>query len=91
MTIRDIMIFIKIIQDKISLGLPLDNSVNIEFEKKSRHTNFMFSNGVDLIHEIFNLERKTKNNIISKSIQIIGKNPYFKKFFSEIADKGITI
>ena len=91
MTIRDIIIFIKIIQNKISLGLPLDKSVNIEFEKKSRHKNFVFSNGVDLIHEIFNLERKTKSNIISKSIQIIGKNPSINKFFTEIADKGIII
>jgi 2-octaprenyl-6-methoxyphenol hydroxylase len=91
MTIRDIMIFTNIIQKKISLGLPLDKSVNIEFEKKSRHKNFVFSNGVDLIHEIFNLERKTKSNIISKSIQILGKNPSINKFFTEIADKGIII
>ena len=91
MTIRDIMILIKIIQNKISLGLPLDRSVNIEFEKKLKHKNFMFSNGVDLIHEIFNLERKIKSNIISKSIKILGKNPSIKNFLTEVADKGITI
>ena len=91
MTIRDIMIFTKIIQDRISLGLPLDKYINIEFEKKIRHKNLMFSTGIDLIHEVFNLERKTKSSIISKSIQILGKNPSINKFFKETADKGISI
>tara|TARA_B100002019_G_C21162217_1_gene543905 strand:- start:358 stop:1032 length:675 start_codon:yes stop_codon:yes gene_type:complete len=91
MTIRDIMILTKIIQDRISLGLPLDKYINIEFEKKLRHKNLMFSTGIDLIYEAFNLERKTKSSIISKSIQILGKNPLINKFFKETADKGISI
>ena len=33
MTIRDINLFINIIKNKIDLGLPLDSSVNYEFEK----------------------------------------------------------
>ncbi len=91
MTIRDIIILTKIIQDKILLGLPLDKSINIEFEKKLRHKNLIFSNGIDLIYEVFNLERQAKRSIIGKSIQFFGKNPLINKFFKEIADKGITI
>jgi 2-octaprenyl-6-methoxyphenol hydroxylase len=89
MTIRDIKILTNIIKNKNDLGLPLDSSVNEEFEKSLKHKNFIFSNGIDLIHELFNIERKTKSNILSKSIQFIGKNPSINKVFTKIADKGI--
>jgi 2-octaprenyl-6-methoxyphenol hydroxylase len=78
-----------IIKDKLDLGLPLDSSVNKEFEKNLKHKNFIFSNGVDLIHEFFNIERKTNNNILSKSVQFLGKNSSVNNIFTKIADKGI--
>ena len=90
MTIRDTKVINDLIKNKISLGLSLDSSINNEFEDILRHNNFIFSNGVDLIHEFFNLERKTKNTIMSKSVQLLGKNPILNKMFSKIADKGIT-
>ncbi len=90
MTIRDIETFINIIKNRKDLGLPLDSSVNAEFESTLKHKNFIFSNGIDLIHEFFNLERKTKNNILSKSVQLLGKNLYVNKMFTKIADKGIV-
>ena len=89
MTIRDIKIFINIIKNRNELGLPLDISVNDEFENSLKHKNYIFSNGVDLIHKFFNLERKTKNTILSKSIQVLGKNPSINKMFTKIADRGI--
>jgi len=89
MTIRDIKVLMNIIKDKLDLGLPLDSSVNKEFEKNLKHKNFIFSNGVDLIHEFFNIERKTNNNILSKSVQFLGKNSSVNKVFTKIADKGI--
>ena len=89
MTIRDIKTFINIIKNRNELGLPLDISVNDEFENSLKHKNYIFSNGVDLIHKFFNLERKTKNTILSKSIQVLGKNPSINKMFTKIADKGI--
>ena len=69
MTIRDIKFFINIIKNKIDLGLPIDSSVNYEFEKNQKHKNYIFSNGIDLIHEFFNFERKFKNNFLSKSVK----------------------
>ena len=60
MTIRDIKILNDIIQNKIDLGLPLDSSLNIEFENIQRHKNYIFSTGIDLIHEFFKFERKLK-------------------------------
>tara|TARA_B100000965_G_scaffold398294_2_gene416192 strand:- start:642 stop:1715 length:1074 start_codon:yes stop_codon:yes gene_type:complete len=90
MTIRDVKILTKIIKEKINLGLPIDSAVNTEFEKKTRHKNFIFSNGIDLIHEFFNLERKLNNSILTKYIKLIGSNPSLNKILTKIADKGIT-
>ena len=89
MTIRDIKILLEIIKKKLDVGLSLDSSVNSEFQKKLRHKNFIFSNGVDLIHEFFNLERKTKNNFLSKSVKLIGNYPSINKMFTKIADRGV--
>ena len=91
MTIRDINLLMDIINQKIDLGLSIDSSVNSEFENKLKHKNYIFSNGIDLIHEFFNLERKFDNTFFSKSLKLLGKNPYINKFFTKIADKGINI
>ena len=91
MTIRDINILMDIIKHKNDLGLPVDSSVNSQFENKSKHKNYIFSNGIDLIHEFFNLERKFDNTFFSKSVKLLGKNSYINKFFTQIADKGINI
>ena len=88
MTLRDIKTFSEIIQKKLNLGLPLDLSVNEEFEKKSKHFNYIFSNGIDFIYEFFNFERKTKSKIFSKTAKFLGKNFNLNKKFIEIADNG---
>ncbi len=89
MTIRDINTLINIIKEKIELGLPVDSSINDQFEKNSRHKNYIFSNGIDFIHEFFNFERKLDNNLLIKSVKLFGKNPFIKKMFINVADKGI--
>ena len=89
MTIRDIKILLDIIKKRIDVGLSLDSSVNSEFQKQIKHKNFIFSNGIDLIHEFFNFERKMKSNLLSKSVKIIGNYPLINKMFTKIADRGI--
>ncbi len=89
MTIRDIKLLLEIINNKNNLGLPLDYSVNVEFEKKIKHANFIFENGIDLIYEIFNMERKINNDIFSKSIKFFGNYHPVNKMFTKIADKGL--
>ena len=91
MSIRDIQEIIELIKFKISLGLDLDNSICLDFEKKTRHKNYIFSNGVDFIYEFFSLESKLSSNLLSKFIRIAGKNKYFNKFFTKFADNGIVI
>ncbi len=90
MTIRDVQILIGIIKEKINLGLLLDSSVNFEFEKKTRHKNYIFSNGIDLIYEFFNFERKFNNKTLSKYVKLVGNNPSVKKILTKVADNGIT-
>jgi len=89
MTIRDIKILLEIIKKRIDFGLSLDSSVNSEFQKKLKHKNFIFSNGVDLIHEFFNIERKMNTNLLSKSVKQISNYPIINKMFTKIADRGI--
>ena len=88
MTIRDIKNLINIIKKKIELGLLIDSSINKEFEKNQKHKNYLFASGINLIHEFFNLERKTKNEFLSKSIQFLNKNLTVNKIFKKIADEG---
>ena len=71
--------------------MPLDYTINSKFEKKMRHTNYIFSNSIDLIHELFNLERKSNSKILSKTIKLIGKNPKLNKVFKKIADVGVNL
>jgi len=89
MTIRDIKVLSQIIKKRLDVGLTLDSSVNSEFQKKIKHKNFIFSNGIDLIHEFFNIERKTRTNFLSNSVKFIGNYPSINRMFTKIADKGI--
>ena len=65
-------------------------SVNNEFENSLKHKNYIFSNSIDLVQEFFNFERKFNNNILSKSLKILGKNRFVNKLFTKVADKGIN-
>ena len=91
MTIRDVKILLEIIVNKQNLGLNIDNSVNYDFENKLKHKNFIFSNGIDFVHEFFNFERKMKSSFLSKSVQLLNKNPRINKFFTKIADRGTLV
>ena len=90
MSIRDISQILKFIKFRINHGLDLDNSICSDFEKTVKHRNYLFSNGIDLIYEFFNLESKINNNFLSKSVQLIGKYKFTNKIFTKLADNGIT-
>ena len=90
MTIRDIKILSGIIQNKINLGMQLDTSVLLDFEKNTKNKNFLFSKGIDFIYEIFNFNKKTGNKSINKLLKIFGKNTNLTNFFIKIADKGLN-
>ena len=71
------------------LGLDLDGSIFSDFEKNTKHKNYIFSNGIDFVYEFFNLESKMKTKLLSQSVKILGENKFFNKFLTKFADKGI--
>ena len=90
MTIRDIKVLSGIIQNKIDLGIQLDSSILSKFEKETKSKNFLFSNSIDFIYEIFNLDKKTRNKSFNKFLKIIGKNKNLTSYFIKLADKGFN-
>jgi 2-octaprenyl-6-methoxyphenol hydroxylase len=91
MTIRDLKILTKIIEDKIELGMQLDSLILDEFEKKTKDKNFVFSKAIDLIYESFNLDKKIKNKNFSKILRAIGKNKNFNNYLIKLADAGLNL
>ena len=91
MSLRDIKKLLELIKSKKENGLDLDSSICSSFEKKTKHINYLFSNGIDLIHETFKFESKINTNILSKSLRLMNKNKNFSKLFTKLADDGIVI
>ncbi len=91
MTIRDIKILSKIIQNKINLGIQLNSHILEEFEKKTKHSNFIFSSGIDFIYEFFNFDKNNQDKNLIKIMQYFGKNKTFNNIFVKIADSGLNI
>tara|TARA_B100001996_G_scaffold150628_1_gene114649 strand:- start:429 stop:1526 length:1098 start_codon:yes stop_codon:yes gene_type:complete len=91
MTLRDIKILSQIIQERLDLGLQIDHSVYEDFEKKTKHFNFIFSSGNDFIYEFFKFDNKYKNNYLNQLVKFLGKNKLFKNIASKYADQGLSI
>jgi len=91
MTIRDIFELSKILDDKIELGLELNSSIFDDFEKKTRPKNYIFSQGIDLIYNFFDQERKSSGKFLSRSLKYLGKNKYFIKTLARFADEGLNL
>ena len=90
MTIRDIKTLSDIIQNKIDLGMQLDSSILVDFENKTKNKNFLFSNSIDFIYEVFNFDKKIKNENFNKFLKIIGKNKNLTNYLTKFADRGLN-
>ncbi len=89
MTLRDIKVLSKIIDEKINLGLDIDDNILNEFEENTKHSNYFFSSGIDFIHNFFIFD-KNFNNIFSKPIfNFLRQSKNFNKYVNKIADLGI--
>tara|TARA_Y100000591_G_scaffold246616_1_gene217644 strand:+ start:978 stop:2060 length:1083 start_codon:yes stop_codon:yes gene_type:complete len=91
MSIRDVKKLLEIIDNKIELGLPLDKNICIEFQNITKSKNFIFSEAIDFIYESFNYKDKFKNNLVDKTVKLIGKNKFINKYFVKIADSGLNL
>ncbi len=91
MSLRDIQELINLIKFKFNHGLDIDKSICLEFEKKMKSKNYIFSNGIDFIYEYFNTESRFNLNFLSKLVKVAGNNKRMNKIFTKIADDGLII
>jgi 2-octaprenyl-6-methoxyphenol hydroxylase len=89
MSIRDIKLLSKLIDERINIGSDIDGSLCHEFQKKTQDKNYIFSSGIDWIYELFNFESKMNTKLIIKTINYIGKNKSINSFFKKFADSGV--
>ena len=67
-TLRDAKILSELINEKIDLGLPLDSTILKEFEFKTKHLNYIFSFGINFIHEFFKFDNKYVSKFADQGI-----------------------
>ena len=91
MTLRDIKILIKLIDDKINYGLEINQSLLIDFKNKIQHFNYIFVTGINLINEFFIIDNKLNSKISKNLFKVLNRNKIFKKYSTIFADKGINI
>ena len=87
---RDIKILSKIIQERTNLGLPIDSSVANEFQKSSKHLNFLYGKAIDGIYEFFKLDSILNNSISKPIFSILNKNQMFKRYSNIFSDEGLN-
>tara|TARA_Y100000590_G_scaffold13759_1_gene16594 strand:+ start:3871 stop:4959 length:1089 start_codon:yes stop_codon:yes gene_type:complete len=91
MILRDIKTLLCLIDEKNSLGLPIDASVLNQFKEKRKHLNFIFAKGVDLIYELFRFDSNLGNIYSRDLIKFFSNKKYINKIASKFADKGLSI
>ena len=91
MTLRDIKILSTLIDEKINLGIELNNSIFESFQKKIKHLNYIFVSGIDLVYEFFKIDVKLSNNLSKSILPFLNKNNLLSKYAVNFADKGIKI
>ena len=91
MTLRDIKFFLKLIDEYIDLGLAIDKGILMKFEDKMKHSNFIFSHGIDFIHEFFIFDNKFNNKVSNKVFKLFNKNNLLNKYLQDFANRGINI
>ena len=91
MTIRDIKILSKLIDEKISLGMEIDSSIIDDFQNETRHLNFIYASSIDFVYQFFNLDNKINNILSEPFFKIIKNKKIFNKFATHFADKGLVI
>lgn len=91
MTVRDMKIFFKLINENIDLGLPINTFILKKFEKETKSKNLIFAKGIDLINDFFILDNVLNNKISKNIFPIINKSVFIKNYINKIASKGLNI
>ena len=88
-TIRDIKYLSKEIDQKISLGLLVDNTILEEFENSRKSNNAVFAGTIDFIYEFFQVESRAPKFLSKKLFTLLNNSKLLSRYSSIIADKGI--
>jgi len=90
MTLRDLKVLKKILNNKINLGLDIgSDDVLSEFEKMTKAKNFAYSLGIDFIRKSFKFKKKPLKSFRNRIMIEINKNNILKNIFFNIANKGL--
>ena len=91
MSLRDINIFSKIVDERLKLGFALDSAISEIFEKETKHFNFLFSTGIDFIYEFFKFDNKIKNNYSKKIFNFVNNDKLLIKYIKDFANRGLAL
>ena len=89
MTIRDIKILSKIIDENILLGISDGELIAKKFQKNTQHLNFIYSVGIDLINTFFKTDNKIDNKLSRSLFKFLKNNKYLNKYATTLSNKGI--
>ena len=89
MSLRDIKLISDIIDDKLNYGLEIGKSTLIEFNDKSKHLNFIFGVGINLINDFFNLDSKLDGIFTNNILGFLNNNEFFIRNSIFFANEGL--
>ena len=89
MTIRDLKVLSSLIENKKNLGLTIDSTLLKDFEEETKSKNLIFSFGVNLIQNFFEIKKELGIKKIDHLIRYLGKKNFANNFLLNAADKGL--
>ncbi len=90
MTLRDLKLFSKIIDNKLNYGLEINRSTLHEFKDKTQHTNYIFGVGINFINDFFKLDNQFDGKLSDYLFSFLDKNEFFKRSSIVVANRGIN-
>ncbi len=90
MTLRDLIILEKTLEQKLNLGLDIGSlDVLKEFSDEITPRNFVYSIGVDFLRKTFSINDKSFKSLRNLIISNLNKNNFAKDFTYNIANQGL--
>jgi len=90
MTLRDLIILEKTLEQKLNLGLDIGSlDVLKEFSDEITPRNFVYSIGVDFLRKTFSINDKSFKSLRNLIISNLNKNNFVKDFTYNIANRGL--
>ena len=83
--------YLQMVNDRISLGLPIDISVAEDFQSSTKHLNYLYGKAIDGIYEFFRLDSNINNSISKPVFKVLNNNYIFKKYSNILSDKGLNL